>query len=277
MPKHLRTASIAAASLAAMAVAAPAANAAQAQQDLYVATANSGSLTRTHTSGVYRLTMAQPASSVTVFTDHPSRSASSQSTRKFVHDWTTEGFKADPPNAALVVDDEPSTADVYTFELSRPRIDKNGRLVFRAKRIGRPTSGALEQLGKRADRPQTGRFHRASLFVDAGSEQLPVQVKVSGLAAGQVIRLSFDQPIDIEPSQNVTPSVQVSGAAGFDVDTSGLIIVGTQGTLASGTYDIGVDGTSLSGTATIPTGASVTVSLNHGPAQPISSGAFKIG
>ncbi len=276
MPKHLRAASIAAASLAAIAVAAPAANAAQAQ-DLYVASANSGSLTRTHTSGVYRLMMAQPGSSVTTFTDHPARSASSLSTRKFVRDWAAAGFRADPPNAALVVDDEPSTADVYTFELSRPRMDKNGRLVFRAKRIGPPTSGALEQFAKRADRPQTGRFHRSSLFVDAGSQQLPVEVKVSGLAAGQVIRLGFDQPIDIQPSALVTPSVQVSGAAGLDVDTTGLIIVGTQGTLANGIYDIGVDGTSLSGTATIPAGASVTVSVNHGPAQPISSGAFKVG
>jgi len=275
MPKHLRTAVIAAASLAALAVAAPAASAAPAQ-DLYVATANQGNLARTHTPGVYRLTMAQPGPSVTTFTDRPSRSASALSTRSFVRTWKAEGFAADPPNAALVIDNAPATRDVYTFELSKPRIDKHGRVVFRAKRIGPPSSGPLEQFGTRADQPATGRFGHASLFVDPSSAQIPVQVNVSGLAAGQVARVTFDQFIDLTDSENVTPTIKTTDAAGVAIDDNDLLVVSTHGTM-SGTYDIGVDGSSVSGTAAIPAGASVSISINHGAAQPIANGAFSVG
>ena len=221
MPKHLRTASIAAASLAALAVAAPAATAAEpyAAQDLYVATAGGGKLARTHTPGVYRLTLAQPAPFVTTFTDHPARSASAESTRAFVSGWKAAGFEADPPNAALVVADAPATRDISTFELSHPRITKAGAVVFRAKRIGPPATGALEQLGKRADRPAAGRFGRASLYVDGGAAQsLPLAVSIRGLAVGQSVSLNFNQPIELSAAG--TLHLQTSQGAGTVVTDS---------------------------------------------------------
>jgi hypothetical protein len=271
----IRTASIAVASLAALAVAAPAANAAPAH-DLYVATANKGSLARTHAPGVYRLTMAQPSPSVTTFTDRPARSASALSTREFVRSWKAEGFAADPPNAALVIGDAPATRDVYTFEISKPRIDKQGRVVFRAKRIGAPSSGPLESFGKRADKPAAGRFGHASLFVDAGSlPQTPVHVQVSNLAPGQVVDLQFNQIVDLAPP--VPTSVRVSNQASSEIDDGSLLISTQQQTLANGYWDIAVDGTSASGTATIPAGASVSIAVGSGPAQPISNGSFSVG
>ncbi len=274
MHKHLRNATIAAASLAAIAVAAPAANAAPAH-DLYVATANKGKLARTDTSGIYRLTMAQPGPSVTTFTDRPARSASAMTTREFVRGWKAEGFAADPPNAALVIDNAPATRDVYTFELSKPRIDEHGRVVFRAKRIGPPSSGPLEQFGKRADKPAAGRFGSSSLFVDAGSQpQTPVHVQVSGLPQGQTLNLQFNQPVDTD---DITSSVRVTNGSATYVDSNGMMVVSEQGTLTNGFFDIGVDGTSVSGTASIPAGASVSIAVGTGPAQPIANGAFSVG
>jgi hypothetical protein len=274
MPKHLRAATIAAASLAALAVAAPAASAATAP-DLYVATANKGKLARTDTPGVYKLTMAQPGPSVTTFTDHPARQASAISTRQFVHDWAQAGFRADPPNAALVIGNAPATRDVYTFELSKPRITKGDSVVFRAKRIGPPSSGPLELYSKRADKPTPHKFGNASLFVDSGSApQTPVHVQVSGLSQGQVVDLQFNQTVDLS---KMTTNVRTTNGAGTAIDNGSLLVQAQGSALSNGFFDIAVDGTAASGTASIPAGASVSIAVGNGPAQPIANGAFNVG
>ena len=71
--------------------------------DLFTQTTHTGSLQPiSGQDDVFTLTLDQPSPDVTVFTDRPLRSASTESLQGFVSNWDTRGFSQDPPNAALV-------------------------------------------------------------------------------------------------------------------------------------------------------------------------------
>ncbi len=272
-----RPAAVVALSLAAAALVAPAAEAQGPDApELYVATTAGGKLTQTHTPGVYRLKLIDPAQSVSAFTDHPVRGASTETLEQWVADWTQNGFAADPPNAALVLDHAPSSRDVYTFALSNPRLGRSGALTFRAQRIGAPSTGPLEQLGKRADRPTARGFGRASLFIDDSAPQTPIAVSVSGIPAGQVVVLNLDQELSLDAGQSFQPDITVQGSARVLLPGNAVIVGGSTGTL-SGQLGLAVAGSDVSGTAQIPAGATVTISVNGGATHAIANGKFSIG
>jgi hypothetical protein len=165
---------------------------------------------------------------------------------------------------------------VYTFELSKPRIGKSGALVFRAKRIGPPSGGPLEALGKRADRPAAHRFSGASLFVDAGgATQVPVTVNVSGLAAGQSVSLNFNDSLGLDATSSWHPQFQTDGNANVVFGSTDMLVISLGGTL-NGSMGISVAGGDVAGSARIPVGATVTMSVNGGPPVQISNGAFAV-
>lgn len=142
----------------------------------------------------YELRLDGVSTRVTTFTDRPGRRAGTEAAAQFVRRWASRGFRADPPNAALVVEGAARRSDVMVLELSRPRLDAaKRRLVYAARPVRAAAGGGLEDLAKRADPVRAGRFGTASLFIDdAGSTTVyrSLQVVASNIAPGQGIQLS---------------------------------------------------------------------------------------
>src|SRR4051812_44241822 len=62
--------------------------------------------------GAYRLRLTGVSPRISTFTDRPQRRAGIQGLDGFVKSWEGNGFAADPPNAALVLDHAPASRDV---------------------------------------------------------------------------------------------------------------------------------------------------------------------
>jgi hypothetical protein len=118
--------------------------------------------------GAFRLQLTGISRRVSTFTDRPRRRAGSQGIESFVHQWGANGFAADPPNAALVLDHAPASRDVALLTLSNPRYNRARQtLTYRATPLhgGDP---ALASFARRADPISAGELGGASLFVDDG-------------------------------------------------------------------------------------------------------------
>ena len=88
---------------------------------LYVQETAGGSIERLG-AGAYRLRLTGVSPRVTTFTDRPRRRAGRQGLTGFVGSWKANGFAADPPNAALVLDHAPASHDVALLTLSQPSL-----------------------------------------------------------------------------------------------------------------------------------------------------------
>jgi hypothetical protein len=109
-----------------------------------------------------------------------------------VRSWDNLGFRSDPPNAALVRDDAPSSADAFVFELPQPALGPGGRtLTFHARALGRRPTGILARLARGADHARAGGFGRGSLFID-------------GFGQGAQLIFSFTAPTSVLQGGGVT-------------------------------------------------------------------------
>jgi hypothetical protein len=278
VPTARRAASAVALALAAAAVAVPAAHAAPTGDDLFTATAAGGRLTKV-AGDTYKLRLVDPAATVSAFTDRPVRQATTQTLKRFVADWDDYGFAADPPNAALVLDQAPAAHDTYMFELSNPQVGRRGNLTFTAKRIGARPAGALEPIARRADRGTPRGFGRASLFVDDGSAVLPIAVNAT-IPAGQNVVLDFGgDTLQLQPSTSYHPSVQTDIASTTNFSPTDLVLTSGAGNVGEATAAIALDHDGdgpIVGDAIVPAGAKVTVTVNGGAPVTIGNGPFSI-
>jgi hypothetical protein len=231
---RLRHLTIAALTLVALAVVPVAAQAkGQTAQSLFVLDAAQGSLEHRAGSG-WTLRLARTSPLVTRFTDRPVRQADTTRLRTFVRQWKAYGFRADPPNAALVIAGAPRNRDVFVFTLRQPRI--SGRtVVFSVTPIGATTTGlaafagradglsALRRVGARADAPRRIRFASSSLFIDGG--------ELAGIVY-QPITFSF---ANVQPGQTVVVNLASEGpvigfsTGPFNVTSGGLSLSSTSG------------------------------------------------
>jgi hypothetical protein len=155
---------------------------------LYVQETAGGSIERLG-AGAYRLRLTGVSPRVTTFTDRPHRRAGRQGLEGFVAGWSGNGFAADPPNAALVLDHVPASHDVALLTLSHPHYDRARKtLTYRATPLhGRDT--ALASFARRADPVRAGEFGGASLFIDDGGGALSnVVFTVSGEATASAVQ-----------------------------------------------------------------------------------------
>lgn len=155
---------------------------------LYVQESDGGSVQRL-ASGAFRLRLTGVSPRVSTFTDRPRRHAGSESLRGFVGQWRANGFAADPPNAALVLDRAPHSRDVALLTLSRPRYDRGREvLTYRATPLRGADAGALASFARRGDPVRAGEFGAASLFVDDGGAGFAqITLTFDGATAGQTI------------------------------------------------------------------------------------------
>lgn len=173
--------------------------------------------------GAGRLVLQDPGAGVTSFTDRPQRSANTLTLTDFLAGWTRYGFAATPPNAALVVQAAPGSADVAVFEISSPRFS-DGALSFDVVPLAGTTSSGLRELADRADPSLPQDLGSVSLFVDASGDATvyqQIELQVSNAQPGQTVAVevaagnaaigwSFGPPVD---------------------DAAGLLLSGEGGTL----------------------------------------------
>jgi hypothetical protein len=248
--------------------------------NLFVATAGGGQLSAVAgRPGAYTLTLHTPAHQVTRFGDRPARTAGSQSLKSFVAGWDADGFGDVPPNAALVLDRAPASRDTFVLELSHPRIQRDGDLAFAATRIGRAPTGGLSAFARSADRGVPTRFGRASLFIDSAAAQLPVTLNVGNLPQGQAAVVTFDDPLDLQAGQTFHPTITTPNSFETIMTAFDVIMGGSTTADASGVAQVALSHVSgpITGNATIPAGATVSLSINGGPAISITAGQFSIG
>jgi len=241
--------------------------------ELFTQTAHSGTLTAiADQDGVFTLTLDDPAPNVTAFTDRPVRSASTQPLDEFVADWAKRGFAEDPPNAALVLDEAPDDADTAVYTLADPRIDSaSGAVSYTATRIQSGTGSLPPDEG--ADHPE--KFGDAHLFIDpSGGTTVSLALDVVQKQGGRT-QVAFDSPWTV---------VVGNGEEGIGYITApnpggGTIISQTISMTSSGGVEFAVTGGSgpVTGTATVPSGAKLTVQVGDGPTTPVPNGRFSFG
>jgi hypothetical protein len=223
---------------------------------------------------VFTLTLDQPAPDVTVFTDRPVRSASTESLAGFVDQWDQRGFAQDPPNAALVLDQEPDNSDTAIFKLADPSYDSAGGTVsYTATHVTGGTSSLPSD--EHVDPPPT--FGDAHLFIDpsGGGDEHAIAVDVNGARQGAKTDITFNSPwtIFIGTGNDQGVGYLVGPNAGGGTLTPNEAIL-----TSSGGDEFALQGGTgaITGTARIPPGATVGIQVDDNAEQTIKSGSFSL-
>ncbi len=212
---------------------------------LYVQASAGGSVQRL-SSGAFRLRLTGVAPHVSTFTDRPRRRAGSEGLAGFVGQWRENGFAADPPNAALVLDRAPRSRDVALLTLSHPRYD-HGRetLTYRATPLRGADAGALASFARRGDPVRQGAFGAASLFVDDGGAAF-TQVTFEVYGASPTISLRAT-PVQ---GGRVAWSLGPPGSSQYGLRINGAIQL-TSFNLSESTLTLTTEGETLGFTASL--------------------------
>ncbi|MEX2252581.1 MAG: hypothetical protein WD649_00365 [Thermoleophilaceae bacterium] len=172
----------------------------------------------------YRLVLSFREARINAFTDRPERRTLTFASNTIPSRWSSAGFDADPPNAALLV--EPGTktrprrgaSRTFVFELTRPRAHA-GELSFEARLL-------------RAPGPIPTRFGEAALFIDgadpsversnavesAASSNATVPLPRPGLRAVKAIKAEVARIRDAQPPGARPVLQRIDSAAGQIID-----------------------------------------------------------
>jgi hypothetical protein len=209
------------------ALASPASAAVAGESLLYVQTTSGGTLSHVRGTRRFRLVFDGVGAGVARFADRPHREAGQEKVRRFVGQWRARGFGDNPPAAALVLDDAPSTRDVILLTLRRPRYDaRRARLSYDAVALSGAADPALARFESRRDEARSMRFGHASLFVDDGAalRYLQLQLLFSNIAPASSLSLALDAGSGISfttgPPQSATPGLGVDSIAGSTLPLS---------------------------------------------------------
>jgi hypothetical protein len=221
---------------------------------------------------VFTLTLEQPAPDVTVFTDRPVRGAGTESLASFVDQWDARGFAQDPPNAALVLDQEPDNSDTAIFKLADPSYDKDGGTVsYTATHVTGGTASLPTD--EHIDPPPS--FGDAHLFIDpsGGGDVHSMAIDVHVAPSGGKTDVKFNSPWSLaldsgdEASYVVGPNV--GGGFFLPQEVNITSAGGVQFNLQGGTG-------AITGTATVPKGATLGIQVDDNPEQTVKSGPFSL-
>lgn len=210
---------------------------------------------------------------MTVFTDRPVRSASTEALSDFVGQWDKRGFGQDPPNAALVLDEEPDDSDTAVFTLADPTYDQaKGAVTYTATHVTGGTSSLPSD--EHIDPPPT--YGDAHLFIDpsGAGDQHQMAVDVNGAHEGNHTQVTFDSPwtIFIAPGE---------GGAAWLVGPDpggGFVQPSTVNLTSSGSLEFMMDGGTgaITGTAKVPSGATLGIQVDDNPEQTVKTGTFSL-
>ena len=221
---------------------------------------------------VFTLTLDQPSPDVTSFTDRPIRSASTEPLPKFVDSWDERGFAESPPNAALVLDQQPDNADTAVFTLADPRYNQaNGSVSYVATHV----NGGTESLPSNEHIDPPPHFGDAHLFIDPSTTAVTNLALDVQNAKGHHVTLNFDAPWQVVAG---TGTSGIGFLIGPEIG-GGTVLSNKVDLVSSGSIEFAVTGGTgpVTGTAFVPGGASAEVQVNDEPEKPIKNGAFSLG
>jgi hypothetical protein len=237
--------------------------------ELFTQTAHSGSLTPVQgKDDVFQLTLDDPAPDVTSFTDRPIRSASTEPLPGFVDTWSERGFNQDPPNAALVLDQEPDSADTAVFTLASPSYDAtNGSVTYVATHV----TGGTESLPSDENVDPPPSFGDAHLFIDPSTGTvLPLAIDLNAKRAQ--VALNFTPPWSVVMGTGESGiAYLVAASAG-----GGTLIPNRVSVTNGGSVEFAVGGGAcpVTGTATVPSGVNAQVEIGNAGPAPLKNGPF---
>ncbi len=159
----------------------------------------SGSSTRVSLSAAER---------VTGFTDRPNRNTEAMTMRQFVRNWKEYGFTADPPNAAVILEQDGKTR-THVVELTSPRISR-GQVSFKMEVV----ENLLAAGKSHGQSIKAGIYDHGALFIDSVGS-LPT---VSGGNAGSPSDCSSNVSSATTCSLGLNNVITISGAATTDYD-----------------------------------------------------------
>jgi hypothetical protein len=208
------------------------------------------------------------------------RSVGRQKLRGFVRDWNRNGFRRNPPSAAVVVPNAPKDHDVQIVELRRPRLLEGGDVRFQAHADKAGADGVLQRFQGRADPRLDPRFGDVSLLID------PTRLATISITF-QVLPPVVTQQRFVATFTNA--SFAAPGAQGITVTTDGAAHVelrDSQVAVQSGSYYPVAGGFSfqlvtqdpfITGSVTnLPPGMSGYFIAGPDVIVPLKSGGFKL-
>jgi hypothetical protein len=97
---------------------------------LFIQRAQSGSVSEVNAT-TSTLELSDVSDKTILFSDRPDRIVSSVNTTNFIGNWSTgpDSFAVDPPNAALVLDDEEQRQEIAVIELYNPEYDSGANTL----------------------------------------------------------------------------------------------------------------------------------------------------
>jgi hypothetical protein len=97
---------------------------------LFIQSAQSGSISEVNAT-TFTLELSEVSDKTILFSDRPDRIVSSVNTTDFIGNWSTgpDSFAVDPPNAALVLDDEEQRQEIAVIELYNPEYDSEANTL----------------------------------------------------------------------------------------------------------------------------------------------------
>ena len=201
-----------------------------------------------------------------------------QKLRRFVHDWKGNGFRRNPPSAAVVVANAPEENDVQIVELRHPRLLAGGDLRFRVH--ADKADGALQRFADDADRRIRPTFGEVRLFIDpTRSAFVGVTARnLPPIATQQALVVTFTNATFQPPgAQGIT--VGSDTAIGVDLRDNFLKIqnLGFHEGYGSSGFKVTTADPFLTGSVSLPAGVTGTILTGASSVFPLKAGPFKIG
>lgn len=228
----------------------------------------------------YELLLSDVPATLTAFSDRPVRQVATETVDAFVDEWDARGFADDPPNAAIILDEEKLSQNSIVAELSEPRYDADAKtLSYTAKLLDDTENPALAPAADSIDDSPPKRLGRLHLFVDDAAGSTPHVMVISFDMSGAV-ELDFDSGTTLglggagikfgAAAQQSFKNVRLAMAADS-------LTMSTDAT-SDGSLTLGVvtSGNSVSGTAQVPSNDTVKAAIDGGSFQQLRGGQFSL-
>jgi hypothetical protein len=134
---------------------------------LFIQSAQSGSISEVNAT-TSTLELRDVSDKTISFSDRPDRIVSSVNTTNFIGNWSTgpDSFASDPPNAALVLDDEEQRQDIAVIELYNPEYDSAANTLKYDISAENATSASATTTSINLP----SEFGQSTLVIDSGSD-----------------------------------------------------------------------------------------------------------
>jgi hypothetical protein len=161
---------------------------------LFIQHAQSGSVSEVNAT-TSTLELSDVSDKTIMFSERPERIVGSVSTTNFIGNWSMgpNNFAIDPPNAALILDDEEERQDIAVIELFNPEYDSEANTLkydITAENATTTTTTTSSSINLPSE------FGQSTLVIDAENQQGPYVPGKQPNITGGVTKPQFQNDID---------------------------------------------------------------------------------